>query len=361
MECMNEQEDLRLILDCKRVMAKKQIPLPDIEAERRRFWQEHGEEQAAPSSDKVGARKRIFTLKHWCIAASVAAVVFMGLYITSYLDKSTPVVHTLVYEADHGVQDVRLSRGESVFVLKDGMADSLLGGLGMTANRDKLSMEAGKGASQKKAMQTLSTPCGRDYEVTLSDGTRVVLNAKSELTFPSTFAGDAQRVVSLKGEAYFKVEHDERHPFIVKTDYFETKVLGTEFNVRAYSSDEASVTLLEGHVQVGNTQTPLLDMKPNDQVTLHKDGTLSKMQVDTYAFSKWKEGYFYFDDVPLVEVMRELGRWYNVDVLFENTKSMNYRLHFAADRDADLISALRNLNALNIVYATLDGKRIVVH
>lgn len=359
MECMDEQQDLRLLMDCKRAMAKKHIPLPDIEAERRKFWQMHGEEESALCGEKP--RKRIFTLKHWCIAASVAALVFMGLYVYSYFEDRTPVVHTLVYEADHGAQDVRLSRGESVFVLGANTSDSLLQDYGMVANQKQLSMATRKGALREKAMQTLSTPYGRDYEVTLSDGTRVVLNAKSELTFPNSFQGDAQRVVSLKGEAYFQVKHDTKHPFIVRTDYFETKVLGTEFNIRAYSADEARVTLLQGHVQVGNSKTPLLDMKPNDQATLLPDGTLTKEQVDTYPFLKWKEGYFYFDDVSLVEVMRELGRWYNVDVLFENTKSMDYKMHFAADRDADLISALRNLNALGIVYATLDGRRIVVH
>lgn len=164
----------------------------------------------------------------------------------------------------------------------------------------------------------------------------------------------------MKGEAYFDVAPDKEHPFIVKTDYFETVVLGTKFNVRSYSKLDAHVTLLEGKVTVANDMAPALTLQPEEQVSLTEDGMLRKQAVDIYPYLEWQNGYFYFDNVSLVEIMQELGRWYNVDVVFENDEMIDYKMHFVASRTESLMYAVRNLNALGIFYVTLDGNRIII-
>lgn len=220
----------------------------------------------------------------------------------------------------------------------------------------------GKGGTTKdtaRVMNRLVIPRGGEFNLTLSDGTRVWLNAETELRYPVQFNGK-ERVVYLKGEAYFDVASDKEHPFIVKTDYFETAVLGTKFNVRSYSKIDAHVTLLEGKVTVTNDKTESLILEPGEQVTLSENGKLEKQVVDTYPYLEWQKGYFYFDNVSLIEIMQELGRWYNVDVVFENDEMIDYKMHFVASRTESLMYAIRNLNALGIFYVTLDGNRIII-
>lgn len=144
-------------------------------------------------------------------------------------------------------------------------------------------------------------------------------------------------MVHLKGEAYFEVAKDTAHPFIVKTDLLETQVLGTSFNIRVYSPDNAHVTLLEGSIKVSDTHhTKELLIKPGQNATLQKGGTFSIHEVQAKEYSTWAEGQFYFDDTELIEIMRELGRWYNVNIIFTSKEAMHYRMHFQSDRGDSL-------------------------
>ena len=130
--------------------------------------------------------------------------------------------------------------------------------------------------------------------------------------------------------------------------------------MRSYSKLDAHVTLLEGKVTVANDMAPALTLQPEEQASLTEDGMLRKQAVDIYPYLEWQNGYFYFDNVSLVEIMQELGRWYNVDVVFENDEMLDYKMHFVACRTESLMYAVRNLNALGIFYVTLDGNRIII-
>ena len=331
-ENIDDKKDIGLILDCKRAMAMDNIPFPDIEEERKRFWEKQKQIRSSVNEVRCDESVNMRRLKRWCIAASVAAILFLGLFLGVFFYHPS-VVQVQVFAADESA----------------------------VATRKSIDLSAKKTSvlPLQEQLQTLTTPCGQDYTVTLSDGTTVLLNAASQLVFPDVFVKE-QRIVYLKGEAYFDVASDKEHPFIVKTDYFETVVLGTKFNVRSYSKIDAHVTLLEGKVTVTNDKTESLILEPGEQVTLSENGKLEKQIVDTYPYLEWQKGYFYFDNVSLIEIMQELGRWYNVDVVFENDEMIDYKMHFVASRTESLMYAIRNLNALGIFYVTLDGNRIII-
>lgn len=166
-------------------------------------------------------------------------------------------------------------------------------------------------------MNTLTTPSGGQFRVILADGTRVWLNAMSSLTYPSRFLG-YKRPVSLNGEAYFEVAKDKEKPFDVNTANEHVEVLGTHFNINAYTDERLQrTTLLEGSVRVTNKQqTTQVTIKPGQQAE-GAAGELKISNVDAAASSSWKDGVFVFNHTEIHPLMRQLSRWYNIDVIYQ--------------------------------------------
>lgn len=204
----------------------------------------------------------------------------------------------------------------------------------------------------------ISTPRGKDYHLTLADGSQVWLNAESHLEFPDHFTGD-KREVRLQGEAYFEVKKDAKHPFIVYSDYLTTRVLGTAFNIKVRSGRDAAVTLVSGRVQVKSQEAAQV-LTPGQQASL-TGSQLAVKTVDTYPITQWKEGFFYFDNQSLFSIMQELARWYGVNVSFDDTSKMNLRLHFVVERSKSLNEAIANLNAMGVVRAEVDGNTVTIN
>ena len=182
-------------------------------------------------------------------------------------------------------------------------------------------------ATSKVEFNTLSTGNGQQYQVKLPDGTIVWLNAGSSLTYPTLFTNTQERVVVLKGEAYFEVAstkdfNGHKNPFIVQTDGELVKVLGTHFNINSYH-DEADIktTLLEGSIEltVKNGSHENIILKPQQQSSLNLiNNSLSvKLMNDAESEIAWKQGLFHFDHTDIKAVMRELARWYNVDIVYK--------------------------------------------
>ena len=214
-----------------------------------------------------------------------------------------------------------------------------------------ISMETNEG------IHTLKIPRGMNKQLTLTDGTQVWLNAESTLEYPETFEGKPNREVYLKGEAYFEVTKNASQPFRVKTDALETLVLGTSFNVRAYSKEDTQVTLVEGSVKVSDKHQNELRLQPGE----HTDQKLNKTKVEKADdYHSWAEGVFYFDNTELVEIMRELGRWYNINIVFTNKEIMYERLHFQANRKGTLEDALELLNTMQKVNARIEKDKVVI-
>lgn len=166
----------------------------------------------------------------------------------------------------------------------------------------------------------LTVPAGGKFMLILPDSSKVWLNANSSLTYATAFTGP-QREVTLSGEAYFEIARDPQHPFIVKSERSEVKVLGTHFNVSAYNDDQVhAVTLCEGAVQLTvGARTALL--KPGDQASFRQqEEKIGIRTIDVEDAIDWKNGYFHFDNAGIEQVMNKIRRWYNIQVVYEGAK-----------------------------------------
>ncbi len=169
------------------------------------------------------------------------------------------------------------------------------------------------------AVNVVNVPLGQRTELMLADGTKVYLNAGSTLSYPSAFGQDG-RQVELDGEAYFEVTRDEGKPFVVHTQMCDVEVLGTKFNVEAYSEQNAfSAALMEGRVKVGNNYrtSDVVYLAPNERVKL-KGGELDVERIDDYDVYRWREGLICFTDENFVNLMKRIEKYYGVKLVVEN-------------------------------------------
>ncbi len=206
---------------------------------------------------------------------------------------------------------------------------------------------------------TLSTPNGGQYQLTLSDGSKVWLNAASSITFPTSFIGK-ERKVTITGEVYFEVSHDITKPFIVNVADEELRVLGTHFNINAYS-DEAVVktTLLEGSVKVTVTSSQQSTIiKPGQQTQLKSTQLAVIDDVNTDEVVAWKEGSFHFESADLKTILRQFARWYDVEVMYESAIPKD-RFFVIMSRNSTLASVLKALQANGIKFH-IEGKKLIV-
>lgn len=193
----------------------------------------------------------------------------------------------------------------------------------------------------------------------LSDGTRVWLNASSSLEYPTAF-GSGERSVSLTGEAYFEVATDKKRPFRVTVGDMTVDVLGTRFDVMAYGDEaQISTTLLQGGVRVSKNAASVL-VAPGQAARLETStGQLGVAVADTESAVAWKNGYFRFNGVDLPGVMRQLSRWYGVDVSYKGGGEKTYEFVGTVARSASLSSVLKVLE-INGVKVTIQGKSLIV-
>lgn len=205
----------------------------------------------------------------------------------------------------------------------------------------------------------LSTPPEQTAEVRLSDGTRIVLGANSRLTYPRSFALDAPREVRLSGEARFEVAHDANHPFWVISGEMRTEVLGTVFDVNAYPGSRARVILYEGHVRIGHQQEQL-DIHPGQQAVLQDNRHLNITSVNLKQAGSWTEGLFDYDNMPLGEVMKHIGTWYNVSITAQSESFLERRIHFRFPRTASLNEVVTALNDLGVARITFQHQTLQV-
>jgi ferric-dicitrate binding protein FerR (iron transport regulator) len=194
--------------------------------------------------------------------------------------------------------------------------------------------------------------------VVLPDGSKVFLNAASSLTYPISFVALRERRVELKGEAYFEVAKDKNHPFIVKTQNQEIKVLGTHFNINSYADEPLTkTTLVEGSVLVKASGIQQI-LKPGSQAINGYDG-LRIVEANMDEVLAWKNGYFMFDSESIESVMRKISRWYNIDVAFKGNVSKD-KFGGTVSRFANVSQVLRKLEYTNKVHFIIEEGRITV-
>jgi transmembrane sensor len=253
-------------------------------------------------------------------------------------------------------------RSGAILTLGDGsqiVLDSVANGVLANQNNTAVSKKDGElvytGENNAEAVTNkMTTPRGRQYKLELSDGTKVWLNASSSITFPTSFAVN-ERKVSIKGEVYFEVAKDKKRPFTVSVKDVEVKVLGTHFNINSYDDEsEINTTLLEGSVLVGKKDKKVL-LKPGQQAEIKNTGAVAVKQLDNFdEVMAWKKGMFYFNNASLETVLRQLSRWYDVDIVFEKGV-VSRTFEGEINRDLELSQVLKILEGNNIHFK-IEGK-----
>lgn len=300
-ECL---ANARALLHAKEALAREHVAHPDVDEE----W------------EAFGRRRQQSSIIRFTVSLAAACVVLGVVWFG--LTKNDSGVQ--VFEADPVVQTVRQE----------------------TIN----------------GITTIYVPRGMQKRIELPDGTSVTLNAESQLAYDMSRFGEKERSVSLKGEGLFDVAKDSLHPFIVRSDELSMQVLGTVFNIRNYATEQMKITLLSGALKVVSVQQAnSLRMHPGEQAIWTDKQKLRAVKVaQTDDVTSWTEGDFCFDNQTLVEILCELGRWYNVNVIFKDKECMNSRLHFKAFRKESLASVVELLNYVSKEPIALEEKNIIV-
>lgn len=311
----------------------------------------------------IGKKAPVITLmKRIAVAASIILVAGAGIwYFSKQNKKEIPVVAKATQDVAPGGNKAVLTLGDGSSIVLDHAANGQLAMQGNTSvaklNNGELAYKAQKG--QTVFYNSLATPRGGHYKITLPDGSIVWLNSASSLRFPTSFNGE-KREVEMSGEAYFEIAKNVKQPFIVKVnDGSKVEVLGTHFNVMAYSDeDEAKTTLLQGAVKVNKGDAYNL-LKPGQQAAIEKDGRMTVLSnVNTSEVTAWKEDQFSFNSTDIHSIMKQISRWYDVDVEYKGNVSAS--LNGNIKMSVPLSQVLEILTLAGNVKFDVQGKKITV-
>lgn len=316
--------------------------------------------------------------KRTAVAAAVLLITGISIFLFSYFFERDTGAGTDVYSS----ADIPPGGHRATLTLADGRTMELSSAhTGIVTKDGHITYQDGTTvlypeqlADQEAALaQTtpyryqLETPKGGTYALTLPDGTRVWLNAGSKLTYPDRFVGD-ERIVELIGEAYFEVVPDRRiavkqsvtgFPFLVKTKNQIVKVLGTQFNISAYEDDSGeATTLVSGAVSLLNIHSGQeTRLAPGQQGVVH-NGKIQTRETDTAPFVVWKEGKFLYEGKTFEQIMKELSRWYDIDVKYEGAVP-EVEFYGGGYRSSNLSLVLRMLQSADLHYR-LEGKTLTI-
>lgn len=302
----------------------------------------------------------------WWAAASVILFLagFSYLFFNHKIIKPTQVSTILrndIKAPQSNKAMITLSGGQQVYLDSAGNGALAIQGnvkLVKLANGNIAYQHNSGEVSTKMEYNTLSNPRGsKVINMNLTDGSKVWLNAGSSLTYPVVFMG-SERKISVTGEAYFEVAHDASSPFIITNGNMNVVVLGTNFNVNAYkdNGDDVKVTLLKGSVKVNNGNTTGL-LKPGQQAVVTKEIRVVN-DVNLDLVMAWKNGYFQFDNASLQNVLKEVSRWYDVNVVYDGK---NHPRQFLGEIQRDLnLSEMLKILERNKVHFNLQGKELRV-
>jgi len=326
----------------------------------------------------TGSRVHFYRWK-WAAAAAIlllTGTVFVWKLFTekgSHGEKNYSEVarNTEVIPPGHDGAILTLADGRQIVL--DSAANGVIGNQGsaqISLQNNQVIYKPGADPVAEKEMvyNTMTTPKGRQFQLVLPDGSKVWLNAASSIKYPIAF-NDKERRVEVSGEAYFEVAHDKTWPFFVQTKNQQVQALGTSFNVNAYENETIEkTTLIEGSVKVSsiiNDQSaahhPLAAILiPGQQANVdNSNQLLSIANNQSEAAIAWKNGYFNLENIPFDRVMKQLERWYDIQVLYENDVP---DLHFVGglSRNMTLAALIRALQ-VSEVHFKMDGRRLIVY
>ena len=298
------------------------------------------------------------TLPLWLSIAAILIVIMGAFWFLDTGSKETSsqkirmTAKSVTIVPGHTGAKLRLANGKTVTL------DSLKDGILLEQGGVKIVKENGQlkyiGSTDQPVYNDVVTDRGRQWQMLLPDGTEVWLNAGSRLHFPISFEGQKQRIVELTGEAYFKVAHNETHPFKVIAGNQVIEDIGTAFNVTAYEDNhDIRTTLVEGALKVNKVL-----LKPGQQASTDMGGHLKLKQVNPEEITAWMNGQFSLDNVPFGEVMKQLSRWYDVDIHYDG-QIPDIRIGGMLDKRSDLSDIIKSLNEYG-VHIKLNAKTLIV-
>jgi ferric-dicitrate binding protein FerR (iron transport regulator) len=224
----------------------------------------------------------------------------------------------------------------------------------------------------------LNVPVGQSLQVDLPDGSKVFMHPGSRIVYPNHFIGD-KREVKFSGQAYFVVARDVAHPFVVTTAKSQTTVLGTEFDITAYEGRPEYITLISGKVscrllngeqatdqenrRVGELWPQIHEviLTPGQQLSIVNSQLTVRTLTDTDQFTSWRDGYFYFDNIPLRDILREIGQYYNVSIVSLRPWLLDFRMRFIVPREKGIDYVVKTLNRMEKVNAKLHHNRLYIN
>ncbi|WP_335964769.1 FecR family protein [Galbibacter sp. PAP.153] len=310
-------------------------------------------------------KKKNQPYKKVAIAAITVGVAFMSylLYKPGLKKEKQPAVVSTTLEIPYGSSKAILSKDDGTkVVLSKGVKyedDQII------SNGKEIAYKHADNKSGEVNYNTLKVPRGGIFKIKLSDGTLVWLNSESEIRYPVSFNKNQSRKVELHyGEAYFDVSSSEKNhgtSFEVLSHKQSIEVVGTQFNVKAYKEDPViATTLVEGKVTI---ESPVSRQKlvPGNQSIFNKNNTeVSVNTVNVHDYISWKEGWFSFTDKPLKEIMKVLSRWYDVDVIIENTKAGEIKFNGVFNKKQDLKQILSIIEKTNEINFEITNKTVVM-
>ena len=328
---------------------------------------------------------RIFTWPRVAAAASILILFTAGIYtLITYSGKHEipgGITNTIHNDVAPGGNKATLTLADGRTIVLETVSNGIVTKQGATEikkQNNQLMYDASNaiaGIRNTPTYNTITTPRGGQFQITLPDGSKVWLNAASSIKFPIVFMGK-ERKVEIAGEAYFEVathytpslnanpkmsgsNPNAKVPFIVSVNGMEVKVLGTHFNINAYPDEKAiKTTLLEGRVQVTSALNSSVVLSPNQQALLDAKGILSVKEIDPDDIIAWKDGLFRFDDANIQSIMRQLARWYNLDVTYETVPAI-HNITGEVPKNISLKTLLKALE-INDIHLKIEGRKVTV-
>jgi transmembrane sensor len=318
---------------------------------------------------QVGLEKPVYKMRwfKWVAAASVMLMVYSGyLLVTKNVAKTTfdavksPVKKELPDDIAPGQTGAILTLASGEKIILDSAENGSLAEQGNVAvvKKDGELIYKTEGKNIEAVYNTITTPKGRQFNLVLADGSKAWLNSASSITFPTAFVG-AERKIIITGEAYFEVAHNASMPFIVESGKNVVRVLGTHFNINAYDNEKVvSVTLLQGSVDVSRGNVSKI-IKPGQQAQINSEEKINLVRdVDLNHVVAWKNGRISFQGADLGTVMRQMSRWYDVDI--EYNSKVNDLFYADMARSTMLSDVLKALELTTDVRFKIEGRKVIV-
>ena len=315
---------------------------------------------ALPDYDqRIGYRKaRRFSRAWRYVAAVVLPLLVVGLWWVSEREEVASV---------EVVQAIRPGTAKAVLTLAGGDSVHLHGNMSMSVNNQvavvssRVIYTTENGSPREPHDNLLSTPRGGEFNITLSDGSRVYLNSATDLKYPDVFVTET-REVHLSGEAYFEVKKDESRPFYVVVGEVRIRVYGTSFNVNTHQEGLIQTVLVEGCIGVqGDTTFPEVRMTPGELTVFSTEGVFVEQKtVDVAPYVAWKEGKFIFENQRLGNIMETLSRWYDVDIRFVDMEAKEHRFTGSVKKYDNIHTILDAISKIIGVEFAINGRTVIV-